>query len=304
MKKASIDIGSNTILLLVAEVENQKIITQFEDESRVTSLGKNLDINEEFLEESMNSSFKALSEYKKIIEKYDIPISDVIVTATEASRVAKNASQFFKRIKKELGFSIQVISGAGEAFYTAFGVVKGSSINTDKVIVMDIGGASTELIKIQISPFKILESVSLPVGSVRATDWLYEGKFDVELERIFSKFDISPYFTNYLICVAGSMTSLGAMIKGLKEFDANNVHGLNVSMNNFLKFNKNLQSQSVDEIQKDYPFLEKRAPYIKGGALLGQLIGEKLTVEKFEVSTLGLRYGTILKGAIDEQYIQ
>lgn len=302
MKRASIDIGSNTVLLLVAEVEGNEILRELANESRVTSLGKDLDINKVFNEKSMKETFEGLKQYREILLKLEVTPEETIVTATEAARVASNSKIFFEKVKEELGFNVQIIDGEGEAFYTSLGVVSGTALKDDTVTVMDIGGASTELIRVQTKPFKILSSVSLPLGSVRCSDWLKTKVFDQKIREIFETNDISDYYTDHLMCVAGSMTSLGSMIKGLKKFDSNEVNGTRILFSDFLKFTEKIKKRTPTELLLKFPFLGKRSKSIIGGAYLGEVMGDCLKVKTFEISTLGLRYGTLTTGGIDERF--
>ncbi|MAF77355.1 MAG: hypothetical protein CME60_04280 [Halobacteriovoraceae bacterium] len=302
--RASIDIGSNTTLLLIGEVTNG-VFKELENESRVTGLGRELDKNQAFLEEAMNDTRCALEEYAKIIDSYSIPRESVIMTATEASRVAKNAASFYKQINQELNLSVILINGEGEAHYTAFGVIEGSDGNSelgDELTIMDIGGASTEFIKVKAHPFSIIDSISLPFGSVRATDWIEEGIFEERMNSIINESRLKDFSTEHLFCVAGSMTSLGGMIKGLKEFDPNEVNGTKISFQEFLNFKEKIKSTTSDNLRQKYPFLGKRANSIRGGAMLGEKVGNFLGITTFEISTLGLRYGTLFAGEIDERF--
>mgnify|MGYP001438253593 CR=1 FL=1 len=219
MRRASIDIGSNSVLLLAAEVNEQGMMTkEILNESFITSLGKDLDVTKRFHPDSMHATYEALGAYKKMLEGIQFPVENVIVTATEASRVATNSREFFQKIKSELGFNIQIITSEGEAYYTALGVVSSFSKENDKIVVMDVGGASTELIRMNLNPFKIVETISLPVGSVRATDWTKKGEFEDKMQAILSP-DLSSYHTETLICVAGSMTALASMYLGQRVYE-------------------------------------------------------------------------------------
>ncbi|CAN0020072.1 unnamed protein product, partial [Chrysoparadoxa australica] len=124
LKRASIDIGSNTVLLLAAEISEQgEIQKELANESRVTSLGKDLDKTGVFRQESMDDTYSAFVDYKKILNKLGITSENTIVTATEASRVAKNARPFLDKLESDFDVKIHLISGEGEAFYTSYGVV-------------------------------------------------------------------------------------------------------------------------------------------------------------------------------------
>lgn len=304
MRRASIDIGSNSVLLLAVDLDsNSSISNEVLNESFITSLGKDLDATKKFHPDSMQATYEALKTYKALLDKIKFPIDQVIATATEASRVSTNSREFFKKIKDELGFNIQIITSDGEAYYTALGVVSSLGSHAgNSIVVMDIGGASTELIKINTAPFKIESSVSLPVGSVRATDWKKAGEFDQKLSEMLI-LDMSEYETKILVCVAGSMTALASMYLGQREYVDSKVDGMQIAFSSFQEFSRDLQKTTVENLLMLFPFLGKRAPMVSGGAHVAELIGKKLNIEMIKVSTRGLRYGVVCTGGINEQYL-
>jgi exopolyphosphatase/guanosine-5'-triphosphate,3'-diphosphate pyrophosphatase len=248
----------------------------------------------------MDATFAALKDYRNQLLDHHFHPEDTLVTATEASRVATNAQEFFSKIKAELGFTITLISPVGEAFYTALGVASVIE-NKKEIIVMDMGGASTELIHIQLSPFAILSSVSLPVGSVRATDWIIEKSFDEHMKNIIDQ-DFTDYQTKNLLCVAGSMTSLASMFLGHRNFMAQEIDGKRINFLSFQEFCIDLQKTNHENLQLLFPFLGKRAPMIAAAGTVAHIIGNKLNIESIQISTRGLRYGVLIQGAIDEQF--
>ncbi len=303
MRRASIDIGSNSVLLLAVDLDDAGlIVSEVLNESFITSLGKDLDATKRFHPDSMQATYEALKTYKGLLDKIKFPVDQVIATATEASRVSTNSREFFKKIKDELGFNIQIITSDGEAYYTALGVVSSLGSLAGNIVVMDIGGASTELIKINAAPFKIESSVSLPVGSVRATDWKKAGDFDQRLSEMLM-LDMSEYETKTLVCVAGSMTALASMYLGQREYVDSKVDGMQISFSAFQEFSHDLQKTTVENLLMLFPFLGKRAPMVAGGSHVAELIGKKLKIETMKVSTRGLRYGVVCTGGINEQYL-
>lgn len=303
MRRASIDIGSNSTLLLAVELGEQgEIKEELLNESFITSLGKDLDVTKKFHPDSMQATYEALSTYKKLLDKIKFPVGEVIATATEASRVSTNSREFFKKIKDELGFNITIISSDGEAYYTALGVVSSLPSAEGKIVVMDIGGASTELILINTSPFEIEKSISLPVGSVRATDWKKQNEFDSKIYDILAP-DMSEYNTETLVCVAGSMTALASMYLGQREYSDTKIEGMTISFKSFQDFTRDLQNTTVENLLMLFPFLGKRAPMVAAGSMVAELIGSKLKIDLIKVSTRGLRYGTVITGGINEQFI-
>ncbi|MBT7608588.1 MAG: hypothetical protein HN576_02455 [Bacteriovoracaceae bacterium] len=303
--RSSIDIGSNSVLLLIGITVESKIQV-LRDESRVTSLGKDLDLNKKFINESMDKTYYALEEYKKLIEVAGLNSSDTIVSATEASRVATNAKVFFEKIKKNLGFNIQLISSDGEAYYTGLGISLASISNTqagNEKIIIDLGGASTELIKISLSPFEIKSSLSLPLGSVRGQDWIDKKILREKVEEIFRTWDLTPYHHHSPIFVAGTMTSIACVMKSLNTFDAEEINGQVFSLENFNDSIQKISEDTHEELLSKYPYLGKRARTIAAGGLIIKSLCEQLNVQKLEISTSGLRHGTLFEGVINDGFI-
>lgn len=296
--RATIDIGSNSILLLIGNYSSG----QFEiirKEANVTGLGRGIDQTKEFSQAAMEDSFDVLKQYASFIQEAGLRPEDAIVTATEASRVVFNARAFFAKIKKELGFTIQIITGEGEAYYTSLGVIAGSPDRD--FTIMDIGGASTELMLVENRQLE--NSISLPLGCVRATEWEKQGNLTDKVAEALSKGNLSPYQTTRLVCEAGSMTSLAAVYLKLKEYSDEMVQGLELSFEQFEQFVSMLLKFSPAELLEGYPFLGKRAHVIQAGAMIALEVCRQLGVKELEVSTYGLRYGTMVEGHIQERYL-
>ncbi|MFA5583954.1 MAG: hypothetical protein WDA09_07040, partial [Bacteriovoracaceae bacterium] len=110
--RASIDIGSNSILLLIAEINAEGKVVEKEKLFHVTGLGKGVDKTGEFSEESMTLTYQALISFVKACKNYNIAANSIIATATEAARVAKNANAFFDKVRKDTGLNVHIISAA------------------------------------------------------------------------------------------------------------------------------------------------------------------------------------------------
>ena len=302
--RASIDIGSNSVLLLIADVTNNKL-QEILKKSYITSLGKDLDKTKVFHSESMIATFEAIKEYAEECDKHNIPRENIIATATEASRVAQNAPDFFTKIKNELGVSVLAITSQAEAYFSTKGILFNSNFDSDVITIMDIGGASTELIKVNTMNFNILETISMPIGAVRASQWLEDGLFVQNLQKTFLDFrnDIDKFQSKNLYCVAGTVTSLGNMHLQNKEFVEDDVHGLVIKAedidNLFKKYSEHQPEQFLDLI----PFLQKLSKSIRGGLHLVYHIIHRLLVKEVTISTYGLRYGTILEGEIKKEFV-
>jgi exopolyphosphatase / guanosine-5'-triphosphate,3'-diphosphate pyrophosphatase len=303
MKIATIDIGSNSILLLIAQVNNGdlSIITR---EQNVTALGKNLDQDKVFCQSSMGDSFRALVSYANTIKEHGLKLDETIVTATEASRVATNSKEFFKKIKSTIGFSITTITGEAEAYFSALGACIDVN-NEESVTIMDIGGASTELVRVKLNPFEVEDFVSLPIGSVRVTNWLNENKLDENLEIIKNTYldKINSFRTHKLLCVAGTMTSIANMHQNLEQFVEEKVHNYNFSKDQLDEIVNNLKNYNADEFSEQYPFLGKRSNAIGGGLRASKFMTDLLKTQQLVVSTYGLMFGVALSQGVKDGYI-
>ena len=300
--RATIDIGSNSVLLLLAEVSPFKEIAKL---SEVTGLGKGLDRTGRFAEQSLELTYEALKKYADVCEAHGLKSSEIIATATEASRVASNASEFYKKVANDLGIKVNIISGKAEAALTTKGILFNTNFDTDEVVVMDIGGASTEFIRVDTRSLKIKESVSLKVGAVRSTDWLSEGKFDDALSKVFedNKTVLPHFYTKVLHCVAGTLTSLGNMHLGNKEFVEDEVHGMQLRAEDIYALRDRCGEWKPERFTQEFPFLGKRSEAMRGGLLLTARLLKKFGVEKVVISTYGLRYGTFLEGGVPNEYL-
>lgn len=302
--RASIDIGSNSVLLLIADLTHGKF-QEILKRSEITALGKELDKNKKFHPDSIAATRDALASYVEDCKKHGVDPEAIIATATEAARVAENAPEFFDEIKRDLGLTIQVLTGEGEAYYSSRGILFNSKFPSDIITIMDIGGASTELIKVNTKNFQIMETISMPIGAVRASQWLEDGLFVQNLQKVFLDFrnDLDKFQTQKLFCVAGTVTSLGNMFLEHQEFEENEVHGLVLKAEDVDGLFKKYSETPADDFLTKFPFLKKRSQSIRGGLHLVYHITHRLLVKELSISTYGLRYGTILEGKIKREYL-
>jgi exopolyphosphatase/guanosine-5'-triphosphate,3'-diphosphate pyrophosphatase len=300
--RASIDIGSNSVLLLLAEYSPFKELAKL---SEVTGLGKGLDKSGMFAEGPLGETYNALKKYADVCQQHGLTPDKIIATATEASRVARNAPAFYQRVREELGINVQIITGKGEAALTTKGILFNTQFNEPEVVVMDIGGASTEFIRVDTQSYKIIESVSLKVGAVRTADWLKEGSFDSALGKIFSDHsaELDRYQTRLLQCVAGTLTSLGNMHLGNKDFVEDEVHGMTLKASDIDVLYQRCGMWTPEQFVREFPFLGKRSDAIRGGLMLTTHLLKRLKVESVVISTYGLRYGTFLEGKVPHEYL-
>jgi exopolyphosphatase/guanosine-5'-triphosphate,3'-diphosphate pyrophosphatase len=302
--RASIDIGSNSVLLLIGDLSSGKL-RELSKRSEVTALGRELDKNRAFHPDSMAATFEAIKSYAEECDTYGIPRWKIIATATEAARVAQNAGAFFARIEAELGVSVAIITAEAEAYFSTRGILFDTRFETEVATIMDIGGASTELIRVNTKNLQILESISLPIGAVRSTQWLEDQLFVKNLQKVFLDFrgDLDKFQGKELFCVAGTVTSLGNMHLQRKEFVEDEVHRLVLRSEDVDGMFKKYSDLTPEQFHDLFPFLQKRAGSIRGGLHLVYHMIHRLLVKELTVSTYGLRFGTLLEGKVRKEFL-
>lgn len=298
MLRASIDIGSNSTLLLIMDINSKEVIFEA---STITALGKNLDKTKKLSDKSMFDTYFTLKEYVVKCAEYKISAGQIIATATEASRVATNSKSFYENVFNTLGLSVVLINAAGEAHYTAYGVCQMANVQSQNVVLLDVGGASSELIKLKIEPFEVVSSISLPVGSVRASDWLQDETYKEKIGQLFKQFNVSDYSLTNVICVAGTLTTVALLMAKASDYSDKIINDLTVSINDFQKFVEELTRKGKNSLE-DFLFVGKRIDSIIGGSICSLDILNEIKPSLISFSSYGLRYGTLLSGEIDDKF--
>ncbi len=164
-----IDIGSNSIKLRIYEIisaDTQKVL--YEDRDMIR-LGEEVFVTQHLPASAFAKTVETLESYKRILEKFDT--SEIVVKATSAVREAKNVNLFLSYIKKYTGISIQVLSGLEEAQYVYLAALSSLEFHNRTILLIDIGGGSTEVcIATQQA---LIFSESLPLGTVRLTQTFF-----------------------------------------------------------------------------------------------------------------------------------
>lgn len=297
MRISSIDLGSNSFLNLIVEKNANDRSNKFKvlsDQVQIVRLGQGVDKNGVFAEEALSRAEQCFSEFKKQIDYYGV--HQVKAVATAAARKSKNIDALIS-LGNRYSIPIEVISGNMEAELTFEGACSGMN---SPVILIDIGGGSTELVLGDQSG-RIIKSVSVPVGAVSLTEKYISHHPVEEVESKALLDSISPLFQETLmemnaysqdiqiIAVAGTPTELAKIEIG--KFDPVKIDGFQFSYNRLKDLVDRLKSMGVqDRIQK-MGVTEGRADVIFAGAkLLTELLKIANRPSLF-VSTKGLRYG-------------
>lgn len=300
---ASIDVGTNTALLLVAEIKNGKLQV-LREEQRVPRLGQGVDAQKNVSENAMQRVIDALVEYRHILDTKYPTVNKVYLTGTSAVRDAANREAFMQKIKDETGLVMLLLSGLDEARLTykgALGVLK-ESFNDQQNFVIDIGGGSSEVAfgKGQ----RLSDSHSFDMGSVRYTERFLEHDPPLsieieavrnEIEKMLNEKQFASHTDSNLIGVAGTVTSLAFIEKGMKSYASEPLNGYQLTLETIEQYIKSFSQLTTDEIQAEYPeVMEGRADIIVAGLLILEAFMKRYQFEKLIVSTGGIRHGIIL----------
>jgi exopolyphosphatase / guanosine-5'-triphosphate,3'-diphosphate pyrophosphatase len=222
---AAIDCGTNSIRLLVADVDAAGNLTELDRRMEVVRLGQGVDRTGELAPEALERTLAATREYAAAIEAAGA--QRVRFVATSATRDARNRDEFFDGVRAALGVDVEVITGAEEAqlsFRGATGAV--AETHAGPFLVVDLGGGSTELV---LGTGSVDASVSMDIGSVRMTERHLHSDPPSAAEIETARADVRAHLddaarvvplakTATLVGLAGSITTVTAHALGLTEY--------------------------------------------------------------------------------------
>jgi len=292
---ASIDIGTNTILMLITGIDSSfegfRIIDQFFSTPR---LGVGVDHNKTISSDAITRAEVILENYKKQCESNNVDI--IIVAATSAMRDAENATFVKSKFENILNTKVNVITGDEEAYLSYLGSV----VTLEKSILIDIGGGSTEIITGE--NHKILQRKSFQMGAVRITERIFKSKFPLtndlfdEAEHVIldnlKEFEICQNLSE-IYAVAGTPCSIATAINGFHDYEVEKIDGTRLYLTDIESLLFEFRKMTPAEITSKYLINAKRADIISAGALILCTILRYFKLEYTIVSAKGLRYGLI-----------
>mgnify|MGYP003341270858 CR=1 FL=1 len=305
MKLAAVDLGTNTCLLLVAEIAPDGTVVTLQGEQRLPRLGSSVDATGMMHPAAQERVAAVLREYVQIARSHGI--DTLTVCATSALRDAKNSHEFRQQIKAALGVEIEVLSGDEEAMWTYRGALCGLPDREQDRLVIDIGGGSTELshpVPGTRNGSTRLTRYSLQLGAVRLTERHLKhsppSPAEIGSARTFLIEELAqvhnPGFSRYaVVAVAGTATTLACLDQGLPAFDAARVSGYRLSFAAVATWCDRLCRMSAQEIAALSGATEGRADILGAGALILREIMDLYRIDAVEVSEKGLRYGIALR---------
>ena len=297
---ASIDIGSNTILLLVAKIHSNNKIEPIHQDSKTPRLASGLKKTGNIAEKSLKRAIKDINSFKKKVQ--EIGAEKIYAVATQAIRSAANKNDVVRRIKDETGIKVEVISGKREAELTYLGAITGIPQLKPNRIMFDIGGASTEFVLANEKDVK--KAVSLQIGAVEITERYGTNRKSSARTLEKASDEINQYFSDKLSGFSASdfdLIGTGGTIFTYKlldmkppEYDPEKIHGKALKRIRLESLIYDLAPMKLSDRKGVITFEPSRAEVIvAGGLILRSLLGyfEK---ESLIVSTRNLRWGFLI----------
>lgn len=303
MRVAVVDIGTNSTRLLIAEVASDGALTQLERESIVTRLGDRVDATGRLADDAMGRVFDALARFKEQIDGHGVAATTAVLTS--AVRDASNGAAFTAQVRERFGLDAHTIDGDEEAALTFAGATSERPRNGAEVVVVDIGGGSTEFVVGKLGD-EISFHVSTQAGVVRQTErHLHDDppppegvrQLAQETQAIF--IDAIPLElrerVGAAIAVAGTATSCAAIELELDPYDPTRVHGHMLELGMCELLLARLAQMTDDERRRVTGLHPDRAPTIVAGVTMLIEVLRAFGLEQVEVSEHDILRGAALR---------
>ena len=308
VRRAVIDIGTNSVKLLVADVSG-KDVSPIHEESKQTRLGKNFYETHRLQPEAIAKTAEAVWEFAEIARERDAASTRVI--ATSAARDAVNQDDLVSTIKRASGLEIEIISGEQEAEWAFKGVTTGSDLATTPLLLLDVGGGSTEVIvghagrkhfaeSFQIGTVRLMEKIphSDPPKNeefLKCRDWLKE----ILRKEVRPKLD--PVLRQeraagavQLAGTGGTATILARMELKLDRYDRDKIEAASLPLKQIQAHRKDLWKLSLAKRKEVQGLPKNRADVILTGILIYETVMEEFGFPTLRVSTRGLRFAALM----------
>jgi exopolyphosphatase / guanosine-5'-triphosphate,3'-diphosphate pyrophosphatase len=301
---AAVDCGTNSIRLLIADpAEDGPGLVDLERRTEIVRLGQGVDATGEFHPDALRRTFAVVDQYAESIDEAGVPTDRIHFVATSAARDAKNRDEFFDGVEQRLGVVPDVISGDREAQLSFTGALSRVRPEFGPVLVMDIGGGSTEFIVGTITG-EMTSAISLDIGSVRMTERFLKTSppdpadldraaayVDEQLDRSGVPFDRIGSW----IGVAGTATTLAGVHLELERYDREKVHGSTIPRAAVDALLDRLSRLTVEEIKALPSMPPGRADVITGGASIVARVAARTPVPELIISESDMLDGIALE---------
>lgn len=287
--RAVIDIGSNSVRLVIYKIEKKLPITLY-NEREICELGKYNKRSGKLTSKATKKTFILLQRFKILLDQ--VGVNEVYAVATEAVRKAKNYSIFVEYAEKIIDQKIIILSGLEEAQISALGTIR-SNINVNGVVA-DLGGGSLEIIQVENDLSK--EAVSLPIGTLQFGEYeplskQLDNRIDSEIKDHVNLFNDNEI----LYAVGGTWRSIARLIIKKSNHPINIVDGFSISANKLEKALVSMVQSIKTNSKMKLSISDHRLNTIPYGAVIMIRLLKQLNIKRVIFSSQGLREGVLIK---------
>ena len=301
MRLAAIDIGTNSIHMIVVQVRPDLSFEVIDREKDMVRLGAGGLDGRPLTDQAMDSARQTLAKFKRLAESHQV--DEIVAAATSAAREAANGGDFIASVQRVLGVRVRVISGTEEARLIHLAASYGVDIGTGTAVVVDIGGGSVEITLGPSGRPQLARSFKL--GAIRLTEQFVESdplakRDERRLARHVRK-DAGGFLDtlarrgfNRVIGTSGTILSLGALAAGDGRAATGDHRNRRVAAKAFHRLRKQLVALDLDA-RLQIPGLDpRRADIAVAGSVLFDTILQRLGAREFTLCDLALREGLVL----------
>jgi len=324
---AALDLGTNSCRMLIAQPRGSQfqVIDSF---SKTVQLGVGLEASGRLSRASMGRTIQALRICQKKIEKHGV--TRMRLVATEACRRARNSRDFMRQIRRETGLAVEIIAAEEEARLAVISCAPLVSPRTEQLLVVDIGGGSTELVWIDLSEVppedrpraimrlhsgfapkgdlpaaRVVDWISVPLGVATLKDQFQDVDDDGARFALMSWFfeenlaSFSPYNAEnpregfQIIGTSGTVTTVAASYLGLRRYDRTKVDGLRMTSDQIDTVIRDYLSLGPEGRRTDPRIGRDRHALIMSGAAILQALMRIWPTDRLSVADRGLREGLL-----------
>ena len=294
---AAIDIGSNSTNLLVVDAAGNELVR----EVNVTALGDGVARTGVLSQAAIERTLEVIDGYARVVASH---AADLHITGTAACRMASNTSEFFVKVKAATGSDPRLLSAEDEARLAWHGAVASLPAVEGNTMVIDIGGASTEL-TVGTPQREIVDSVSMPFGVVTLTEAELHSdppraeELSNAISMVGDAVDNAAIErptlggVSRVVGVAGSIVTIAAVELGLREFDSSRLHGMALTKDAAEDVFRTLATERLADRVHNPGLPVERAGVIVGGCCILVAIMRRLGLDNITVSTHNLLDGVV-----------
>lgn len=306
---AALDLGTSSCRLIIVGIDNNQVV-EIERFSQMVNLGESLYKTGFLSDTAIDRCIDIFYTCQRKIEMYNP--KKIRCVATEACRLAGNTSHLVERIQKEAYLNLEIISNQEEAKLAVLGCSELFQKHKEKILVIDIGGGSIELIflenKMVNGKFNILNSQSFPIGVINLSEQFTDESNQQDYEKMLSYIhnNLKDFLNNVknnvhnkdkfdVVSTSGTSTTLLAIVKKMIKYDRDRIDGQQISRKNLDNAINIIKNMNLEDKKKSPLIGEHRANLVIPGCAIMEILYNELQLEKMIVADRGVRDGIIIE---------